>query len=805
MATKLKDRESIREILGEMTVEEKARLVTGGSSFGTVSMEKYGIPAALLIDAGGGVNLRQYLSNLLNTGVLKARNGIDGSMGTLSNLVYLMDHMEEPEKLDENERELLENFLIYLRKFVPCGDMPSCFPVNSLLASTWNPETILETGRQVGKEASAFGVDMLLGTPCINIQRDPRGGRGFECYSEDPYLISQLAYHYCLGVQEQGVVADVKHFAVNNQETNRQTIDVKISERAMREIYLPGFQACVQKGGVKNVMTSYNWIHGVAAAHNQWLIQDVLRGEWGFDGFVVSDWGGVYDQVKALKAGNDLCMPGPRSVECIVEAVQNGRLEEKKLDEAVENFLKVLLEMPVMKGRKYTDIDSEEARKAAYRAAAEGIVLLKNEGVLPLKETQGISFFGAYSKRFVESGVGSGRVHTNKTSSLIETAGKIAGRDRVYVDEIGEHTAAVVYTLFSAGQEGADRESLQIASRDKEEFLELAREAHGKGIPAILVLNIAGPVELLELAHHADAILLVYFPGQEGAHVVGDMLYGRVNPSGKLAQTFPRHLYDCPAYDNFPGENETVTYGEGIFVGYRYYDRHRIEPLYPFGYGLSYTTFALSGLRLSGEEFPYECGTFTVCVDITNTGDRAGAETIQLYLRDEVSVQMKPEKELKAFQKVFLEPGETKTVTLTLTRESLSSFDEELGKWVCEPGYFTVLVGTSSRNLPLSARFQAVGENPYAYGAETEYKKIARTPQALKVLLDTIPEEILSEEQVKRQTAYIAFRFTLKEAFETYVAPKLESKEAKELFGLLCKRLRQLDAAENRYKEEEVF
>lgn len=805
MEIKFTDKTSVKEVVRAMTLEEKALLITGGSSFGTASNERLGIPAALLIDAGGGVNLRQYLSNLLNTGVLHAQNGISGGMGTLSQLVYILDHMDQREKLSKEETQLLDDFLEYLKKLVPSGDMPSCFPVNSLLASSWEPQIVRACAEQVGKEASAFGVDVLLGTPCINIQRDPRGGRGFEGYSEDPYLISQMAPEYCLGVQEQGVIADLKHFAVNNQETERQTIDVQISERAMREIYLPGFQACVQKGKVRSVMTSYNWINGTASAHNKWLIEKVLREEWGFDGFVVSDWGGVYNQTAAVEAGNDLCMPGPRDVSPVVEAVRSGVLSEERLEAAVEHYLNVLADMPVMKGRKYYDIDSEKAKKVAYQAAASGIILLRNENqVLPLHETAQVSFYGSRCQRFAESGVGSGRVHTNKTSSLIESTTAIIGKERVNTDEVSKQTDAVVVTLFAAGQEGRDRENLKLAPEELQLFHLASADAKKVGAKLILILNIAGPVELDEILEETDAVLCVYFPGQEGAHAAADILFGRINPSGKLAQTFPHHLYDCPAFDNFPGENGKVYYGEGIYVGYRYYDRHHIEPLYPFGYGLSYTSFELSDLRFERERFYYdEEKEYPVRLKITNTGKCSGSETVQLYLTDLVSTLPKAEKELKGFQKVHLEPGESREIILHLNKEALSSFDEKLGKWVCEPGKFLVSVGTSSRDLPLKGEFLAVGENPYAYGPETEYTRLAADPRAVRILLEMLPEDIITLEDIKRQTVYIAFSFTFRDAYNAYVRPYLNSAKADRLFEEVCGELQKLDVTEQRYQYEE--
>lgn len=815
MVKKLTDKASIPAVIDEMTLEEKATLVTGGATFETAPIPRLGIPSVTLLDAGSGVNLRQYLSNLLNTGRLRTKTSPSGGIGTLSQLVYILDRMERREELSADEQELLDVFLAYLKELVPSGDLPSCFPVNSLLASTWNPEIVRACAEQVGKEASAFGVDVLLGTPCVNIQRDPRGGRGFEGYSEDPYLASVLAPEYALGVQSQGVMANVKHFALNNQETERMGVDVRVSERAMQEIYFPIFRAVVQQGKVGSVMSSYNSVNGVPASQNERLLKTVLREEMGFDGLVVSDWGGVYDQVASLRAGNDLCMPGPRSIEPIVEAVRAGDLPESCLDEAVAHILQAIVKMPAMCGRRYTDIDSEQAKKVAYRAAAEGIILMKNEAdTLPLKNGAHVAFYGEHSRRFADSGVGSGRVHTNKTSSMIEAAKSFTDARNLCLDCVDEQTEAVVVTLFSAGQEGKDRASLQLEAQNLQAFANAADAAADVGARLIVILNVAGPVDLSEIEAKADAILCVYFPGQEGAHAAADILFGKVNPSGKLAQTFPRHLHDVPAYLNFPGENKAVYYGEGLFTGYRYYDVRHIKPLYCFGHGLSYTTFELSELTLEAPAFRYdERDVFHVSVKVRNTGSRAGSETVQLYLKDAHATLMRPVKELKGFAKVALEPGEEKRVVLSLDKRSLSAYDERLHAWVCEPGEFQVMIGTSAEEIALTDSFRAVGKNPYAYGAQTQYTVIAADTAAVDAMLGVLEryagpnQRILTRGDIARQTAYIAFSFTLQDAYKAYMQPAIVPEDAERVFADICEAVREIDITGRtfQYEEKEVF
>lgn len=806
MAIKLTDKASVKAVLAEMTLEEKASLVTGSTNYGTKEISRLGIPAAMLIDNGCGVSLRHFITELLRRGKIKSETGVGSGPGFLAQMVNILEHLNSPEELPDDERKLLEDFLAYVKEMVPSGALPTCQPVASLMASTWDPKVIRESARIAGKEANAYGVDVLLGTPGINLLRDPRGGRGFEYYSEDPYLIAKLAPQYCLGVQEQGVIADVKHFAVNNQETNRKTVNAVVSERVIREMYLPGFKACVQEGGAMNVMTSYNAINGSFASQNKWLLEDLLRKEWGYKYFVVSDWTGVYDQVAAVEAGNDLCMPGPRDTSPIVEAVRNGTLDEARLDQAVENILNVLVEMPAMKGRKYTNIDEEEGRVAAYNAAAAGIILLKNENnVLPLAEDTPTAFFGHRCKKFEESGVGSGRVVTNKTTSLVDSAASIVGKDKVTFDEVTGDTRAVVVTVFAAGQEGADRQDIKLSREAQEQINKAADAAEACGAKMILVLNVAGPVELDGILERADAILCVYFPGQEGARATADILYGRVNPSGKLTQTFPYHLYDCPAYGNFPGENNVVMHGEGLFVGYRHYDFRHIEPMFPFGHGLSYTSFAISDLRMK-DTFRYdEEDTFEVTVRVTNTGDRAGAEVVQLYLSDEVSTQIKAVKELKGFQKVFLQPGESADVTIQLDKEALSSFDEELASWVCEPGWFTVQVGNSSRNILATGRFRAVGTNPYAFGKDTQYAKVAEEPRAVEILLANVPG--MTKEDIKKQTSFIPWSLTVEDAFHQHMKEHIPEDQHEQVFNKICKELGELDVTniDIRYEEKAVY
>lgn len=801
---------SAEEILREMTLLEKAQIITGETTYGTRSMERFGLPSALLQDAGNGVNLRQYLSNLLNTGKLKNdkivnRFGGVSARGIISELVHIMDHVSASDELDADENELLDDFLDYIEALISVRELPNAMPCNTLLAATWDQNAVLECGRVVGREASAYGIDCLLGTPCINIQRDPLGGRGFECYSEDPYLVSELSPWHCIGVQEAGIPADVKHLAVNSQETNRKKINEIVSERALREIYLPAFKACVQKGGIKTVMTGYNWVNGEACAHSKWMIDGVLRGEWGFDGCVMSDWGGVYDQVAAIRAGNDLTMPRG-DADAIVQAVEQGELPMKELDACVLNVLRFLLETPAVHGRKYTTIDNAAARKAAYRAASEGMVLLKNENALPISKMKKVAFYGKKCCGFEDSGVGSGRVHTDKTSHMNLRAEQIAGADRVLYDCVDEDTSTVVVTIFARGQEGQDRVSFEPEPSDIALVRRAREDASRVGAKLVLLLNIAGPTDLSLLEPLADAILCIYFPGEEGGNAAADILYGLVNPSGKLPHTFPKRYCDTPSFGNFPGENKIVYYGEGILVGYRWYDTRGIEPLYPFGHGLSYTSFAMSDVELSSEAPDMDCEKLRVRVKVTNTGERAGREVVQLYIHDEQSTLFKPVKELKGFAAVELAPHESRVVEMELDKEAFSAWDPELHRWTCEPGMFRLMIGNSSRNILVEKAVRVRCENPYAYGANTSYRTLIEDERSLDVIAANLPEGSITREDLARQMVYFGQTMDFRQAYPQYISLHLhELIEAQkwELFDKICAELKKIDVTE--YVEKETY
>ncbi len=747
--SKLEKESSIPVLLQEMTPEEKVDLLVGKSFFRSQEFPKYGIPSVLYLDGATGVNLMQYVGELVgaslstNTDEKKEDSGSDSnneSGAAFMGMVGLVtNHEPLPQDMPEEQKAMIEKIRALVDSVRPQGEEPGCFPPGMLLGATWEPSVVYEIGEAVSREAMAYGVDILLGTPNTNIHRDPRNGRVFESFSEDPYLSNKMAPEFSKGVQDQGMVADVKHFAANNQETLRQGINEIISERAMREIYLPGFEAAVKEGGVGTVMSAYNSINGLPCAQNHWLLTEVLKNEWGFDGQVVSDWGAVYDQVDAVLAGNDMDMPGPRGKKVLYEAVADGRIPMERLDDAVTRMLKMILKTPTFCGRTYTTIDNEQSRKAAYRAAAEGITLLKNQALLPLSKESKVALIGHLSERFMESGSGSAQVDTRKFTSLVQEVKRKTSK-AVY-GQIDADTEVVIITAGASGQEGSDRPAMDLDVDDKNMVLHAIRQAKACNAKVVLLLNVAGPVDMREYIDDVDALLCLFFPGMQGAKATADILFGDSNPSGKLPLTFPKKYQDCPTSFNFPGEFGQVVYGEDIFVGYRYYDYKEIAPLYPFGYGLSYTSFALSDLTVSSKEYAYEnAKPLMITVTVTNTGKVQGKEVVQVYIKDEKSTLRKPVKELKGFAKVELQPGEKKQVTIPLGERAFSSYDTALYQWTTEPGVYEIQVGNSSDNITLDARILVTGKNPYGYSLRSSIGFMAQSQEAMAVL-----EEVLGK------------------------------------------------------------
>lgn len=694
----------IRGLLSKLTLEEKASLCSGRDFWTTKPVERLGLESLMLTDGPHG--LRKQATSGEKVGLYDA---------------------------------------------VPA----TCFPSGAGLAATWNRGLAEEVGVALGRESQAEGVAVILG-PAVNIKRSPLCGRNFEYLSEDPYLAGELARHQIQGIQSQGVGASIKHFAANNQETARMLVDVIVDERTLREIYLPAFEAAVTGSQPWTVMCSYNKLNGIYTSQHRWLLTELLKEEWGHTGLVVSDWGAVDDRVQGLAAGMELEMPGNGGFTDadLVEAVRTGRLDAAVLDRAVERIL--TLYARVVEGRRPgasapagsgQGFDAAAHHALARRVAGESAVLLKNEGgLLPLPRTGRVAFLGAFARQPRYQGGGSSHMRPTRLDTAHEAAVQLlAGRgqlvyapgydpassapDPLLLQEAREVAAKADVAVVFIGltdvfeSEGFDRKHLRIPENHVA-LLEAVAEAQPR---VVVVLSNGSPVEMPWLPG-ARAVLEGYLGGQAGGAAVVDVLFGEVNPSGKLPESFPVRIEDSSAHLNFPGDRDRVEYREGIFVGYRHHDAARVAPLFPFGFGLSYTTFEYSGLTLDRARMD-ESETLGVSLNVKNTGAVAGQEVVQLYVRDEVASAVRPEKELKGFEKVALAPGQEKVVRFALSRRAFAFWDVRLRAWRVEPGEFTILVGASSRDLRLSARVLVeAGAPPRVFDQNSSFAEVLDHP-----------------------------------------------------------------------------
>ena len=712
---------SLDEVIGAMTLEEKAHLVVGtgmagfsgdsavigatrklvpGAAGTTYPIERLGIPAVVLADGPAGLRIDP------------KREG--------DSATYYCTH----------------------------------FPIGTLLASTWDQELVESVGQSIGNEVLEYGADVLL-APALNIHRNPLCGRNFEYYSEDPLVSGKIAAAYVRGVQSNGVGTSIKHFAVNNQETNRMATDAHVSPRALREIYLKGFEIAVKESAPWTVMSSYNYLNGVYTSENKELQTTMLRDEWGFKGMVMTDWFGGKDAVAQMVAGNDMLQPGlPKQYEAIVKGVQDGALDEAILNQNVKR----ILQTPHFKGYKYSNKPDLKAHAAVTRqSATEGMVLLKNDnGALPLAaDVKNVALFGCTSYDFIAGGTGSGNVNRAYTVSLLDglkNAGYVVDealknsyeaylkteKERLSKDKkewfmpdtrpaemavsaqvIREQAAKADVALVTLGRTSGEFLDRMVAdfnlTKEEQNMLKAVSDAfHAAGKKVVVVLNIGGVIETASWKSAPDAILCAWQAGQEGGNSVADVLSGKASPSGKLTMTFPVKFEDAASSDNFPIDMRVSTdlmnkggkkndvknvdytnYEEDIYVGYRYFDTFGKQVSYPFGYGLSYTTFAYDKAAVKADN-----GVYTVSVEVKNTGKVAGKEVVQLYVSAPDVAANKPEKELKAFAKTKeLKPGEAVVVTLKVNADDLASYDEAASAWVVTPGNYKFLVGASSRDI----------------------------------------------------------------------------------------------------------
>lgn len=781
------EQQTIEKLLQGMTLDEKILLLTGGSSFSSYPVKRLGIPRIQYLDGGTGMNWEQLMSDWM-----------DADTGTIREI---LTNFNQPESLAPELQQTRQEFIRLLAEHQCTDEQPGCYPPGILLGATWNPSVVYECGQALGLEARAYHVDILLGTPNVNLHRDPLNGRLFEGYSEDPCLISTLAPELVKGVQESGVLANVKHFAANNLEAYRQGIDEHIPERILRELYLPGFRACIEEGKAATLMTAYNKINGIACTENAWLIQEVLRTEWGFrDGLVLSDWGAVYDQPAALRAGNDIDMPGPRNEDAVYEALQDGTLSEDAINLAVSHMLNAILHSPAWTSNRSeentiinTGMKEGFDKASAYHAITEGAVLLENrDAALPLQKGSRIAVIGRNTAHFHDCGDGSARVYTDKTSSLLSELQQDNNYTCEYMDNITKNCLTgfdyAILTAYVPGQEGRDRSGLELPSEQQAQILAAIHEAAQTKTRIILLLNVCGPVDLRFCQEALSAILCIFFPGMEGGRGVKDILTGAVNPSGKLPLTFPKRLEDCPTYLNRPSSDWTLDYSEGLYVGYRYYDKKDIAPMYPFGYGLSYTTFSISPLRTAGNNrLSMEDEIILTCT-LTNTGSRSGSEVVQLYVNDVISTLEKPMRELKSFQKIHLEPGESTDLTFRLPVRALASFDPFYKTWAVEPGEYLFYVGASSRHLSAPLTLCIEGRSCYDFQASTPFIRILEHPAAYPALLHACESYGITESDFQGFAVYTPY-FDTERVLNSVLGWRLKGKalqQAKEnLYHLL--------------------
>ncbi|MEW6456644.1 MAG: glycoside hydrolase family 3 C-terminal domain-containing protein [Acidobacteriota bacterium] len=608
-------------------------------------------------------------------------------------------------------------------------DKSTCFPSSIGMAASWDTELISRIGWAIAREVKAKGRHMLLG-PCININRVPMGGRNFESFGEDPYLTSRLTVSYVKIVQEQGVIATPKHYACNNQEWERHSINVKVDERALREIYLPAFQSAVEEGRAWSIMAAYNKVNGFHCTENNHLLNDILKNEWGFEGFVVSDWGATHSTINAANFGLDLEMPERIYFgEDLLKAVKSVEVKESIIDDKVRRILRVMFLVGLFDGKSNLDrgaLDTKEHREIALQAAREGVVLLKNERkILPIniEKMKSIAVIGPNAAINRHGGGGSSAVSPFYSISPLEGLKKKIGNDveinyslgckledeispkELFIDAVTTAKKSDMVIIFTGlsnqfESEGFDRKDLNLPECQNE-LIEKISEVNKN---VVVVLNTGSPVLMNRWIDKVSAVVEAWYPGQEGGNAIADILFGYYNPSGKLPVAFPLRWEDCPAYLTYPGKDGETSYSEGIFVGYRYFDKKNIKTLFPFGHGLSYTTVEYNNIEIFPDAISDD-EVVNVKIDLKNSGKIEGAEVVQLYIRDVESSVERPFKELKGFKKVNLKPGETKTISFTLERKAISFYDEIRKDWVAEPGEFEVLIGSSSQDIRLKGKF----------------------------------------------------------------------------------------------------
>ncbi|MEK4149878.1 glycoside hydrolase family 3 C-terminal domain-containing protein [Robertmurraya sp. FSL W8-0741] len=665
-----------RELINKMTLEEKASLMSGKDFWQTMDIERLGINSIFLADGPHGIRKQAAAA----------------------------DHLG-------------------LNESIPA----TCYPTAATIANSWNVELGETIGDYLGKEALAQKVNVLLG-PGINMKRNPLAGRNFEYFSEDPYLAGKLAASMIRGIQSHGISACVKHFAVNNQEERRMSIDTIVDERTLREIYLTAFEIAIKEGKTKTVMSAYNMLNGAYTNENIHLMREILRDEWGFDGVVVTDWGGSNDRVAGLIAGNELEMPttAGETNEEIIAAIKSGNLKEEVLDECVDRLLELIFTTEEVYKQPQREFDVEEHHKLAQKAAEESIVLLKNDDhILPLQKDKKVAIIGDFAHNPRYQGAGSSIVNPTRLDNTLDSLNDSGITSIGYepgFDRYGKNSrkkinkacalakeADVVLLYMGLDEvteaEGLDRQNMKIPQNQ----VDLLSALHEVNENIVVVLSCGAAVEMPWI-DKVKGLVHGYLAGQAGTKAILRVLTGAVNPSGKLAETYPLRYEDTPSYHNFPGKEVSVEYRESLYIGYRYYDTANVDVLFPFGFGLSYTSFEYTNIHVTTEG---------VTFNLTNSGEMAGMEVAQLYVGCQSTDIFRPKKELKGFAKVFLNAGETKTVLIPFDDKTFRYFNVKTNKWEIEEAEYEIMIGASSEDIRLVESHFVAGT-----GAPLPYEKV---------------------------------------------------------------------------------
>ena len=687
----------IKALIAQMTLEEKCGLLSGLDFWHTKPVERLGVPSVMVSDGPHGLRKQDQEADHL---------GMNDSIKAV------------------------------------------CMPAACATAASFDKEQIYAMGQAIGSSCQHEQLGVVLG-PAVNIKRSPLCGRNFEYFSEDPYLAGEMSAAFINGVQSKNVGTSIKHFAANNQEHRRMSASSNVDERTLREIYFPAFETSVKKAQPWTVMCSYNRLNGAFASEHPWLLTEVLRDEWGFQGYVVSDWGAVSNRVAGVKAGLDLEMPSSGGVNDrkVMQAVLTGRLDEKYVDLACERILRINYKY-LDNAQPDTPWDKEADHALSAEIAAGCMVLLKNEGVLPLSKEDDVAFIGEFAVKPRFQGGGSSHINCFKTTSAMEaveglkvtyaqgySVAKDEATDEMIAEAVAAAKAAKVAVVFAGlpdayESEGYDRTHMRMPACQNT-LIEAVAAANPN---TVVVLHNGSPVEM-PWVDKVAAVLEAYLGGQAVGLATVRVLFGDVNPSGCLPETFPKKLSDNPSYLFYGGEKNEVDYREGIFVGYRYYDRKEMDVLFPFGHGLSYTKFEYTDLWLSSGEITDE-ELLTATVTVKNVGDRAGKTVVQLYVRDEESTPLRPVRELKGFEKVELLPGQTKQITFTLDKRSFAYWNQDLHDWHVETGVFHIEVGQSSRDIKLSESVlvHSTAVLPRKYTMDSIVMDIMEDPVAVEAL-----------------------------------------------------------------------